>query len=171
MEGCSAIAACFHSGRCCAETGATRPAPPTSGLMTICLTSRPVNRYPVHSSFVFYWSGRCCGGRRKCLALKSSPSMMTIRSSRRGLSARARVDAVRNNQTRPDGATQSVHAEAGIRRCGLGLARSVRQLVTGLVMICAAGMGLHALPILTEFVITGGVNGATVGRFDGGGAT
>ena len=85
--------------------------------------------------------------------------------------ARARLDAVRNNQNRPDGAAQSVHAQAGIRRGGLGLARGVRQLVTGLVMICAAGMGLHALPVLTEFVITGGVNGATVGTFDGGGAT
>lgn len=85
--------------------------------------------------------------------------------------ARARLDAVRNNQNRPDGAAQSDHAQAGIRRGGLGLARGVRQLITGLVMICAAGMGLHALPVLTEFVITGGVNGATVGTFDGGGAT
>ena len=82
-----------------------------------------------------------------------------------------RVDAVRNNQNRPDGAAQSVHAQTGIRRGGLRLARGVRQLVTGLVMICAAGMSLHALPVLTEFVITSRVNGATVGTFEGGGAT
>lgn len=37
-------------------------------------------------------------------------------------------------------------------------------------MMFAAMAGLHALSVLTEFVITGGVNGATVGTFDGGGS-
>ena len=46
-----------------------------------------------------------------------------------------------------------------------------RRLISLSVGIIFATMaGLHALPVLTEFVITGGVNGATVGTFDGGGS-
>ena len=37
-------------------------------------------------------------------------------------------------------------------------------------MIFAAVAALHALPALTEFVITGGQNGAAIGTFDGGGS-
>ena len=37
-------------------------------------------------------------------------------------------------------------------------------------VVFAAAAGLHALPVLTQFTIAGGVNGATVGTFDGGGS-
>ena len=50
-------------------------------------------------------------------------------------------------------------------------AHGYRRLISLSVgMIFTAVAGLYALPVLTEFIITGGVNGATVGTFDGGGA-
>ncbi|MDB3880336.1 hypothetical protein N9315_04400 [Alphaproteobacteria bacterium] len=50
-------------------------------------------------------------------------------------------------------------------------ARGYRRLISLSVgMIFTAVAGLFALPVLTEIVITGGVNGATVGTFDGGGS-
>ena len=46
-----------------------------------------------------------------------------------------------------------------------------RRLISlSVAMIFAAVAGLHAIPVLTEFVITGGENGATTGTFDGGGS-
>ena len=51
-----------------------------------------------------------------------------------------------------------------------GCLRHFRLICVCVCVVFAAAAGLHALPVLTQFTISGGVNGATVGTFDGGGS-
>ena len=76
-----------------------------------------------------------------------------------------------------------VRSKLDSAQCDLALTNSVddtslksgchryRRLISlSIAMIFAVMAGLHAIPVLTEFVITGGENGATIGTFDGGGS-
>ena len=75
---------------------------------------------------------------------------------------RSKLDSVQHDCALPN-AVEKTSPKSG----GHGY-RRLTSLSVG--MIFAAMAGLHALPVLTEFTITRGVNGATVGTFDGGGA-
>ena len=75
---------------------------------------------------------------------------------------RSKLDSVQR-----DGARSNAVGKTSPKSDGHGYRRLI-SLSVG--MIFTAMAGLHALPVLTAFVMTGGVNGATVGTFDGGGS-
>ena len=75
---------------------------------------------------------------------------------------RLKLDSVQRDCALPNAADKT-SPKLGGHGC-----RRLISLSVGMIFVAMAG--LHALPVLTEFVITGGVNGATVGTFDGGGS-